>query len=97
MIGRLFMFESDKKSRVLANLRHFPMSVHMRRNLHLLRALQKGKPQLRKAILKHAERSCIKAICDCVLTILTDVVKLSAPQKRRLAKYKNRYALRTCG
>ena len=64
------------------------MSVHMRRNLHLLRALQKGKPQLRKAILKHTEPSCIKAICDCVLNILTSVVKLSAPQKRKLSKYK---------
>ena len=68
---------------------YFAMSVHMRRNVHLLKVLHQAKPKLRKAMLKHLEPSCIKAICDCVLNILKSVVKMSPVQKRKLARHKD--------
>ena len=49
----------------------------MRKNTDLLRVLHRAKPKLRKAILKHVDSSCIKAICDCVLNILKNIVKTS--------------------
>ena len=68
---------------------YFAMSVHMRRNIDLLKVLHQAKPKLRKAMLKHLEPSCIKAICDCVLNILKSVVKMSPVQKRKLARHKD--------
>jgi hypothetical protein len=68
---------------------YFAMSVHMRRNVDLLKVLHQAKPKLRKAMLKHLEPSSIKAICDCVLNILKSVVKMSPVQKRKLAGHKD--------
>ncbi len=69
------------------------MSTHIRKNSHLLKVLHQAKPKLRKAMLKHVEPSCIKAICDCVLSILRNVVKTSPVQKRKLARHKNHLRL----
>ena len=67
---------------------HLNMSTHMRKNTDLLRVLHRAKPKLRKAILKHVDSSCIKAICDCVLNILKNTVKTSPVHKRKLARHK---------
>jgi hypothetical protein len=75
---------------------YFAMSVHMRRNVHLLKVLHQAKPKLRKAMLKHLEPSCIKAICDCVLNILKSVVKMSPVQKRKLARHKDHLIKGAC-
>ena len=64
------------------------MSAHMRKNAHLLRVLHTAKPKLRTAMLKHVDSSCIKAICDCVLNILKNIVKTSPVHKRKLARHK---------
>ena len=68
---------------------HLTMSTHMRKNAQLLKVLYRAKPKLRKAMLKHVDSSCIKAICDCVLNILKNVVKTSPVEKRKLARHKN--------
>ena len=69
------------------------MSTHMRNNLNVLKVLHKAKPKLQKAILKHAEPSCIKAVCDAVLNVLKNVVKVSTVHKKRIAKHKTHLRL----
>ena len=85
MSGRFFTLKSED----FVCRSYFAMSVHMRRNVHVLKVLHQAKPKLRKAMLKHLEPSCIKAICDCVLNILKSVVKMSPVQKRKLARHKD--------
>ena len=69
------------------------MSTHMRKNLGILKVLHKAKPKLQKAILEHAEPSCIKALCDVILNVLKSVVKVSQTQKRRIARHKTHLRL----
>jgi hypothetical protein len=85
MSGRFFTLKSED----FVCRSYFAMSVHMRRHVDLLKVLHQAKPKLRKAMLKHLEPSCIKAICDCVLNILKSVVKMSPVQKRKLARHKD--------
>jgi hypothetical protein len=56
---------------------------------HLLHALTKASPELRKAILKHSNYSLIKAILEIVINALNGNLQMKKECKTRLKKYKS--------
>ncbi len=66
------------------------MSSYVKRALPLLQVIAKAKPKARNAIIQHAPTDLIKAISEIVLNVLKGVVRLTAAQKKRLVRYKNK-------
>ena len=66
------------------------MSDYVKRALPLLQVIAKSKPKVRNAIIEHGPADLIKAISEIVLNVLKGVVKLTARQKKRLVRYKNK-------
>jgi hypothetical protein len=54
----------------------------------VLKILFKAKPELRNALLKHADEHLVCTLCECVYNILRGNVPLKDQQKTKLAKYK---------
>ena len=57
-------------------------------NYNHLQVLKTAKPRLRKAIIKNCNSDLVKSISECVLNVLSDNLKLTACQKKRLQKFK---------
>ena len=66
------------------------MSDYVKRALPLLQVIAKSKPKIRNAIIEHGPGDLIKAISEIVLNVLKGVIKLTARQKKRLVRYKNK-------
>ena len=66
------------------------MSQRVRDNLPLLEVLSKCKPQLRKAILEHADHGLIKTLGECSLNIISGNISISKNPKTKLARHKKR-------
>ncbi len=66
------------------------MSSYVKRALPLLQVIAKAKPKVRNAIIEHGPADLIKAISEIVLNVLKGVVRLTAAQKKRLVRYKNK-------
>ena len=64
------------------------MSTVVRRALPLLKVLADARPNLKKAIIKHAPTELVTAISEIVLNLIKGVIKLTASQKKRLSRYK---------
>ena len=54
----------------------------------VLKTLAHCKPQIRKAILKNADKELIQVICHCVFNMLRGNINLSAFEKQKLKGYK---------
>lgn len=54
----------------------------------LLRVLHRARPSLRKAILKHADKTLVYSICELCDNTLSGNVPLSSSQKQKLKKHK---------
>ncbi len=68
----------------------YRMSDYVKRALPLLQVIAKSKPKARNAIIEHGPTDLIKAISEIVLNVLKGVVRLTAAQKKRLVRYKNK-------
>lgn len=64
------------------------MSLNVKNNLELLRALQKIDSSQRINILKNADIKLIDAICECALNTLKGMVPMNSQQKRNLSRHK---------
>ena len=54
----------------------------------LLNALQRAKPNLRKAIIRESDKALIYAICEICENLLLGNIPLSEDQKKKLKKYR---------
>ena len=68
----------------------YRMSDYVKRALPLLQVIAKSKPKVRNAIIEHGPADLIRAISEIVLNVLRGVVRLTAAQKKRLVRYKNK-------
>ena len=67
------------------------MSSLVKRALPHLKLLAEAKPELKKAIIKHASADVVKAISEIALNMLKGVIKLTPKQKQRLSRYKKEF------
>lgn len=58
------------------------------KNAALLQALVYASPKLRRAIIKHADKSLVRLICECSLNVLRGAVPLKESDKKSLKKYR---------
>jgi len=65
------------------------MSAKVRKNIHWLKVLRQCTPKQRKMILKMADPSLVKSLCECIHNILTKNVPISSSQERKLCRHKN--------
>ncbi|KAL9973270.1 hypothetical protein ACROYT_G019700 [Oculina patagonica] len=65
-------------------LSHLSMAQRLRKNHDFLKLLAKCTPAQRKAILKVADDSLVRSICECVFNVLKETVPVSKPAKRKL-------------
>jgi hypothetical protein len=54
----------------------------------ILKILFKAKPELRNALLKHADKDLVCTICECVYNILRGNIPVDENQKKKLTKRK---------
>ena len=54
----------------------------------VLRIILNAKPELRKAMLKNADKELVRTICECVLNIINGNVKVDEKQRKKLKKHK---------
>lgn len=54
----------------------------------ILKVLLKAKPELRKTLLKHADKAIIGTLCDCVYNLLLGNIDISDLQKKNLGRHK---------
>jgi hypothetical protein len=54
----------------------------------ILKVLFKANPQLRNVLLKHADKSLVCTLCECVYNILLGNVQLTKQDTKRLVKNK---------
>lgn len=64
------------------------MSQTVVRNASTLKFLASAKPQLRKAILKSADKELIQCICECIYNTIQGKVPLTINQKKKLCHHK---------
>ena len=65
------------------------MSERLKRNWPLIKVLAKAKkPGERKLVISAGGDDLIKSICECVTNILEGNVKLTAKEKKQLARHK---------
>lgn len=63
-------------------------AARLRRNIHLLRALQKAPPDRRKKLLSSADPYLVVSICDCCRNVVDKNIPLSTSQKKILSESK---------
>ena len=63
-------------------------AARLRRNIHLLRALQKAPPDRRKKLLSSADPDLVESICDCCRNVVDENIPVTPSQKRILARSK---------
>ena len=66
------------------------MAKRLRKNHDFLKVLAKCTPAQRKAVLKVADDSLVRRICQCVLNVLNETVPVSKPAKRKLLVHKKK-------
>lgn len=66
------------------------MAQRLRKNHDFLKLLAKCTPAQRKAILKVADDSLVRSICECVLNVLKETVPVSKPAKKKLLTHKKK-------
>lgn len=59
------------------------------KNSALLQALVHASPQQRKALIKYADKTLVRHICECSLNILKGNIPLKKSEKHSLKKYKS--------
>ena len=64
------------------------MAQRLRKNHDFLKLLVKCTPAQCKAILKVADDTLVRTICECILKVLKETVPVSKPAKRRLLAHK---------
>ena len=64
------------------------VSAKMRKYGSQLHCLQGASPAMCKAMIKAADRGLVQCLCECSLNVLKGNVRLSADQKRKLARHK---------
>ena len=69
---------------------HVNMSTRVKRQAPTLKALAKAHPHVCQAILKGADKDLLKCLSECAYNILRGNVKLTAAEKARLTKYKQK-------
>ena len=79
---------SSRRRRV--NIYDDSMSARVKRQARMLKVLAKNDPHVCKAILKGADKDLVKCLSECAYNILRGNVKLTATQKTRLTKYKQK-------
>lgn len=57
--------------------------------LAILRVILNSKPELRSAILKHADKQLTCSLCEIVLNILCGNIPVDDKQKKKLSKHKD--------
>jgi hypothetical protein len=55
---------------------------------HILRVLKVACQKLRKGIISNCDKGLVNDICECILNVLKENIKLTACSKRKLKKYK---------
>jgi len=60
------------------------MAQQLSKNHDFFKLLAKCTPTQRKAILKVADDSLVRTICECVLNVLKETVPVSKPAKKKL-------------
>ena len=66
------------------------MSALVKRQAHTLKVLAKSKPHVCKSILKEADNDLLKCLSECAYNVLRGNVRLTKPQKTKLAKHKQK-------
>ena len=61
---------------------------NIKKNLNCLNYLSTCKPDVRNAIITHADSDTIDALCECVLNVLNGTVKIDANILKRVKKHK---------
>ena len=64
------------------------MAQRLRKNHDFLKLLVKCTPAQCKAILKVADDTLVRTICECILNVLKETVPVSKPAKRKLLAHK---------
>ena len=64
------------------------MAQGLRKNHDFLKVLVKCTPTQHKAILKVADDTLVRTICECILNVLKETVPVSKPTKRKLLAHK---------
>ena len=64
------------------------MAQRLRKNHDFLKLLVKCTPAQRKAILKVADDTLVRTICECIFNVLKETVPVSKPAKRKLLAHK---------
>lgn len=54
----------------------------------ILKIVLNAKPELRNALLKHADKHLVCTLCECVLNILEGNITLDDKQKKKYCKHK---------
>ena len=62
------------------------MTHRMRKNIHLLKALQECSTAEQKQLLKVAKPELVHAICDCIVNVVHGRVPINNYQKGKLRK-----------
>jgi hypothetical protein len=88
--------DTDDRLRLRTNI--FPSEItvvyapvgdeRIRSNYHLLQALKKASPRLRKAILENSDRDVVLGIAELALNVLNGNCKISRSGAERLRKHK---------
>lgn len=64
------------------------VAVKLRKYAAQLHCLRTAPPATVKAVVKSADRGLVQCLCECSLNILKGHVRLSAAQKKKLARHK---------
>ncbi len=57
-------------------------------NYYALQVLKNPRAKLRKAIVSNCNKDILNSICECVLNVLNDNIRISDCTKRKLRKFK---------
>ena len=66
---------------------HIDMSSRVKRNIDVLRVLNKATPKLRKAILSNSNRELLLALCEVIANVLSGSVQLKPKHKKSLRRH----------
>ena len=60
----------------------------MKANYYALHVLKKARSNLRKAIVSNCNKDLLNSICECVVNVLNDNIRISDCTKRKLRKFR---------
>lgn len=68
--------------------KHFLPNYFTEKNIALLHALCHANQRQKKAILRDADKSLVRCICECALNLLRGGISVDHKEKNKLSKYK---------